>query len=91
MKTRVRIAETSQDVVRCQELIALVYRDYGVTFSSDTYDLERKVERWPHQFIMATIDDQVVAAVGLYTRDTYVEHFRAGLEGFRLALRPGGK
>jgi ribosomal protein S18 acetylase RimI-like enzyme len=73
--TYVQVAETPGQIARCKELIALVYSSYGVSFSDEAYDIERKVERWPHRFLMAERHGQVVAVVGLYIKDTYVERF----------------
>jgi hypothetical protein len=45
-------------VLLCRRLIAEVYnRDYEVVFSEDHYDLEAKIEPWPHRFLMALHDD----------------------------------
>lgn len=76
MKITLRVAESRIDVLRCRRLIAEVYnRDYEVVFSEDHYDLEAKIEPWPHRFLMALHDGELVAACGLYLRDTYVERF----------------
>ena len=76
MKMLLRRAESRGDVLRCRQLIAEVYnRDYEVVFSEDRYDLEGKVEPWPHRYLMGFCGRVLVAACGLYTRDTYVERF----------------
>jgi hypothetical protein len=76
MKLLLRRAESRGDVLRCRRLIAEVYnRDYEVVFSEDRYDLEAKIEPWPHRFLMALHEDELVAACGLYMYDTYVERF----------------
>lgn len=76
MKLLLRRAESRSDILRCRQLIAEVYnRDYEVVFSEDRYDLEAKIEPWPHRFLMALCGDELVAACGLYTRNTYVERF----------------
>lgn len=76
MKLFLRRAETRGDVLRCRQLIAEVYnRDYDVVFSEDHYDLEAKIEPWPHRFLMALHGEELVAACGLYLHDTYVERF----------------
>lgn len=76
MKIRIAIAESSGEVLRCRQLVGDVYhRRYGVVFSSDTYDLDRKIEPWPHRFLMALAGAELVAACGLYVRNTYVERF----------------
>jgi hypothetical protein len=76
MKLLLRRAETHADILRCRRLIAEVYnRDYEVVFSEDRYDLEAKIEPWPHRFLMALHDGELVAACGLYMHDTYVERF----------------
>lgn len=76
MKMHVRVAESAADVLRCQQLIASVYHDqYGVVFSRDRYDLEAKIEPWPHRYLMALVGDALAVTVGQYARDTYVERF----------------
>ena len=76
MKLLFRRADSRGDVLRCRQLIAEVYnRDYEVVFSEDRYDLEAKIEPWPHRFLMALSGSELVAACGLYTHDTYVERF----------------
>jgi len=72
----VRLAESRADVLRCQRLIASIYnKEYQVVFSETSYDLEAKIEPWPHRYIMGLIDDELVCAAGLYTHSTYVERF----------------
>ena len=76
MIVRLEIATTSADVLRCRQLVAEVYnRRYGVVFSQDTYDLDAKIEPWPHRFLMGTIGGEIAAVCGLYVRNTYVERF----------------
>lgn len=76
MKLQVRLAETHADILRCQYAIAEVYnREYEVVFSTDHYDLEAKIEPWPHRYLMLLDGDTLAAAVGLYLRETYVERF----------------
>ena len=76
MRLLLRRAESRGDVLRCRRLIAEVYhRDYEVVFSEDRYDLDAKVEPWPHRYLMAIHAGEIVAACGLYVRDTYVERF----------------
>jgi hypothetical protein len=76
MKMLLRRAESRADILRCRQLIAEVYnRDYEVVFSEDHYDLEAKVEPWPHRFLMALCGGELVAACGLYLHNTYVERF----------------
>ncbi|MGH7617526.1 MAG: hypothetical protein ACREPM_09890 [Gemmatimonadaceae bacterium] len=76
MKLLLRRAESRGDIVRCRQLIAEVYnRDYEVVFSEDHYDLEAKIEPWPHRFLMALHGRELVAACGLYLSNTYVERF----------------
>ncbi len=76
MKIRLEMAESSGEVLRCRQLVAEVYnRRYGVVFSRDTYDLDRKIEPWPHRFLMGTIGGELAAVCGLYMSNTYVERF----------------
>jgi hypothetical protein len=80
------------DVLRCRQLVADVYHgQYGVVFSEDHYDLDAKIEPWPHRFVMGIVQGELVAVVGLYVRNTYVERF--GLvtdEEIRAVLREAG-
>jgi len=76
LKVQLRIARTSGDVLSCQRLIAEVYnRHYGVVFSTDTYDLDAKIEPWPHRYLMAYSGEELAVVCGIYLRDTYVERF----------------
>lgn len=76
MNVRLEIAGSTGDVLRCRQLVAEVYSDsYGVVFSRDTYDLDAKIEPWPHRFLMGLVGDDLVAVCGLYVRETYVERF----------------
>ena len=72
----VRVARRYAEVVRCQYLIAEVYnKHYGIVFSKDCVDLHAKIEPYPHKYVMGLVDGEVVAAAGLYLRDTYVERY----------------
>lgn len=76
MQLLFRLADTRGDVRRCRQLIAGVYqRDYGVAFSESHFDLEAKIECWPHRYLMTIANGDLVATCGLYTHDTYVERF----------------
>ncbi len=76
MNLRLRIARSSGDVLTCRRLIAEVYnRHYGVVFSVDRYDLDAKIEPWPHRYLMAYSGEDLAVVCGLYLRDTYVERF----------------
>jgi hypothetical protein len=44
-------------------------------FSEDIYDLDAKIEPWPHRYFMILVDGDLVAACGLYLRNTYVERY----------------
>ncbi len=76
MKVRVSLARSRADIVRCQYLIAEVYnREYEVVFSDDRYDLDAKIEPWPHRYLMGHVDGELAGTFGLYLRETYVERF----------------
>lgn len=76
MKLRISIAERRADVLRCQYFIAEIYnKHYGIMFSEDIHDLEARIEPYPQRYLMGTVDGELVTAVGLYTRDTYVERY----------------
>ncbi len=76
MKVRLEIARAPGDVLRCRQLIASVYNEqYGVVFSEDIYDLDAKIEPWPHRYLMASAEGELVAVCGMYVRNTYVERF----------------
>jgi len=44
-------------------------------FSEDVYDLDAKIEPWPHRYLMGLLDEELVAVCGLYIRNTYVERY----------------
>jgi hypothetical protein len=72
----IRLAESRADVLRCQQLIAGIYNQaYQVVFSESGYDLEAKIEPWPHRYVMGFFGDDLVCAAGLYLDNTYVERF----------------
>ena len=76
VRLQVEIARTRAQVLRAQHLIAGVYnRDYEVVFSDDRYDLDAKVEPWPHAYVLGMHDGEPVCCAGLYLRHTYVERF----------------
>lgn len=76
MKVLISVANRRADVLRCQYFIAENYnQNYAIMFSEDIYDLEARIEPYPHRYIMATVEGELVAAMGLYTRDTYVERY----------------
>lgn len=90
MKVLIRRAESRGDVMRCRQLIAEVYnRDYEVVFSEDHYDLEAKIEPWPHRFLMVLHGRELIAACGLYLHDTYVERFGSVGESDLAAMLSG--
>ena len=92
MRIRLAIADSSGEVLRCRQLVGDVYhRRYGVVFSSDTYDLDRKIEPWPHRFLMGFVDGELAAVCGLYVRNTYVERFgKVSHEDVAATLRQAG-
>lgn len=76
MKAQLRIATRQADVLRCRAVIASVYSgEYGVVFSSKHFDLDAKIEPWPHRYVMVEIGGELVATSGLYLHDTYVERY----------------
>lgn len=76
MKISLALADTRAEVLACQYLIAEIYnRDYEVVFSDDSYDLDARIEPWPHRYLMGSIDGELVATVGIYLHSTYVERF----------------
>jgi GNAT superfamily N-acetyltransferase len=71
-----RLARSRSDVLRCQHVIAEIYnKEYEVVFSDDAFDLDAKIEPWPHRYLMGMVAGELVACVGLYLRDTYVARF----------------
>jgi len=76
-----KIAKTSSEILQCKYLIADVYhRNYKIYFSNDIFDLNAKIEPYPHQFVMGMIGKELVACTGLYTGQTYVEKYGAVTE-----------
>ncbi|MBT5856360.1 hypothetical protein HOH87_07005 [bacterium] len=71
-----RVAQKRSDIIRCQYLIAERYNKYyKIFFSKDTADLNAKIEPYPHKFLMALHEDELVGVIGLYTHNTYIETF----------------
>lgn len=78
MKLTLRIAQTRAEVLRCQYFIAEKYhRLYGITFSQDLFNLEARIEPYPHRYLMASVGGELVGTIGLYEHDTYVERYGA--------------
>ena len=78
MKLHISIASRRSEVLRCQYFIAEIYnKHYQIMFSEDIHNLEARIEPYPHRYLMGTVNGELVAAVGLYTRDTYVERYGA--------------
>lgn len=76
MRVRVSVATRRAEVLRCQYFIAESYNQhYAIMFSEDVFDLEARIEPYPHRYIMATVEGELVAAMGLYIRETYVERY----------------
>lgn len=76
IQLELRLARRYSEIVECQYLIAEVYnRYYDVVFTRDEADLDSKVEPYPHRYVMGLVDGELVAAAGLYRRDTYVERY----------------
>jgi GNAT superfamily N-acetyltransferase len=71
-----RIAKSRAEVLACQYLVAEVYnKEYEVVFSDDSFDLDAKIEPWPHRYLMGLEGGELVATAGLYLHNTYVERF----------------
>ncbi|MCB9796158.1 MAG: hypothetical protein H6741_25965 [Alphaproteobacteria bacterium] len=76
MRVELSVAERQSDVLRCQYFIAEIYnRHYDILFSEDMHDLEARIEPYPHRYLMARVEGELVAALGLYERDTYVQRY----------------
>ncbi len=71
-----RVAVRNGDVMRAQYLIVDMYhQNYGILFSNDIVDLNSGIEPYPQSYLLGTVGSEVVAACGLYTRDTYCERY----------------
>lgn len=76
LELQIRRATTVSEIAACRALITGVYRaKYGVSFASFGVDPANKVEPLPDHYVMGVVGDLIVAAAGLYTRETYVERF----------------
>ena len=75
-RMELRLAKTRAEVLQCQYQIAAIYnKEYEVYFSDDAYDLDAKIEPWPHRYLMGLVGGELVCCAGLYVRNTYVERF----------------
>lgn len=64
---QVKIANNSAEILECQNLIAeTYYENFGISLSDRSFNVKQKVELYPHYYLMGTIDDRLVATVGLY-------------------------
>ena len=60
-------------------------------FSESSYDLEAKIEPWPHRYVMGWHGDQLICAAGLYLKNTYVERFgQVSPDEFRAVIDDAG-
>lgn len=91
-KLLVRLAESRADVLRCQQMIAGIYnKEYKIVFSETNYDLEAKIEPWPHRYVMGLLGNELVCAAGLYLHSTYVERFgQISPEEFKAVIDEAG-
>lgn len=71
-----RVAESSVEIHQCQSLISeIYYKKMGITFSESGYDIEAKIELYPHHYLMGLVDDELVACMGLYLHSTNPERY----------------
>jgi len=92
IRLALRLARRYAEIVECQYLIAEVYnRYYDIVFTRDEAELDSKIEPYPHRYVMGLVDGELVAAAGLYRRDTYVERYGdIDLSDVQAALDAGG-
>jgi GNAT superfamily N-acetyltransferase len=76
VKVHLSVARSRADILQCQYLVAEAYNTaYAIVFSDDHYDLDAKIEPWPHRYLMCRVNGELAATFGLYLRDPYVERF----------------
>lgn len=71
-----KIARSHSEVLQCQSLISFVYhQNLGITFSESDFDIEAKIELYPHRYLMGLVDGELVATMGLYLHSTNPERY----------------
>jgi GNAT superfamily N-acetyltransferase len=76
LQVHFQIAKTNYDVSQCRSLIAEVYyKKMGITFADDTFDIENKIELYPHHYLMGLVQGELVACIGLYLHSTNPERY----------------
>lgn len=64
---QVKVADSSADILECQSLIAESYQEeFGISLCDRSFNPKEKVELYPHYYLMGTIEDELVATMGLY-------------------------
>ena len=68
----IKLAQNNLEVKQCKSLIEQVYYQdfHGITFSDTICDPEKRIERYPQYYLMGLVGNQLVAALGLYTKGT---------------------
>ncbi|MBH8561555.1 GNAT family N-acetyltransferase [Nostoc sp. CENA67] len=71
-----KIAESRSETRQCQSLVSEVYyKKLGISFSETEYDIEAKIELYPHHYLMGVVNDEIVACMGLYLHSTNPERY----------------
>ncbi|BAU64851.1 hypothetical protein STA3757_22270 [Stanieria sp. NIES-3757] len=71
-----KIAQSDPEIFQCQSLISEVYyQKMGITFSPSYFDIEAKIELYPHHYLMGLIDGEIAATMGLYLHSTNPERY----------------
>ncbi|MBD2728885.1 GNAT family N-acetyltransferase [Nostoc sp. FACHB-892] len=71
-----KIAKSPLENHQCQSLISeIYYKKLGITFSESHYDIEAKIELYPHHYLMGLVNDELVACMGLYLHSTNPERY----------------
>ncbi len=71
-----KIAKSQDELSQCQSLISEVYyKKLGITFSEFQFNVEAKIELYPHHYLMGLVDDELIATMGLYLHSTNPERY----------------
>lgn len=71
-----KLAKSSYEIAECKLLITQTYFDqFGIQFSDNNADPIKKIELFPHHYLMGLVEDEVIAVMGLYLHSTNPERY----------------
>ncbi|NEO80017.1 hypothetical protein [Moorena sp. SIO4G3] len=70
------MAESREEILKCQSLISQIYfKQFGIRFSSTQPNPSNKIELLPHYYLMGIYNGELIATMGLYLHSTDLERY----------------